>query len=394
MRYNFDEQVDQVVSSVKWGMTEKFFGAKDLIPMWVADMDFKGPQPVVDALKERAEVGVYGYTTRPDSLLEAIKGWLARRHNWNIEQDWICFSPGVIPALTTCVREFTKPGDSIIIQPPVYAPFAKVVKENNRELVTNPLKYVNGRYEMDFDDLKEKIKSSGAKMIILCSPHNPIGRVWTKEELQELTDICMDNDMLIISDEIHADLVFSNNKHIPLSAISDKAADKSVVCMAPSKTFNMAGLQASFIFIQNKEMRDVFNKSMQDAHTTMTNTFAVIASEAAYTSGDEWLDQVLAYIRGNLDYLIEFAQKNLPEVKVVDAEGTYLAWLDCRGLGMSAEEMKSFFLTEAKVALNEGSGFGEEGTGFYRMNLACKRSTLEEGLNRIHKALRSRVAMK
>jgi cystathionine beta-lyase len=247
---------------------------------------------------------------------------------------------------------------------------------------------------MDFYDLKEKIKASNAKMLILCSPHNPIGRVWTKEELQELTEICLANDMLIISDEIHADLVFSNYKHLPLSAVSDKVAEKTIVCMAPSKTFNMAGLQTSFTFIQNKEMRDVFNKSMQDAHTTMTNTFAVIASETAYTSGDEWLDQVMAYIRGNLDYLIEFTQTNLPELQVMDAEGTYLAWMDCRGLGMNAEELKSFFLTEAKVALGEGSGFGEEGTGFYRMNLACTRSTLEEGLNRINNAVRMRAAIK
>lgn len=391
MRYNFDEIVERSGGNgFKWERVDAVFGGEDLIPMWVADMDFRGPQPVIDALKRRAEQGIYGYTWRPDSLSEAICGWLARNHRWTVDKEWICWSPGVIPALTACVETFTEPGDRILIQPPVYAPFFKVVKEHGRELVENPLRFENGRYEIDFDDFADKLKTSGAKMFILCSPHNPVGRVWTRDELERLEAICVEHGTLIVSDEIHADLVYKPNLHTPFAALSDRAASRTVVCLAPSKTFNMAGLQAAYIVIPDKELRDSFNKKLTEAHHTLSNAFAVTASETAYREGDEWLEQCLAYLRANVDFARSFIAERLPEIKASDPEGTYLLWLDCRGLGLDGAGLKQFMVHEAKVALNEGIGFGEQGAGFMRMNIACRRATLEAALQRIEKAVLAR----
>jgi cystathionine beta-lyase len=393
MRYNFDEVVDRSnCNGIKWDRADAVFGGTDLIPMWVADMDFRGPQPVIDAVRRRAEQGLYGYTWRPDSLLEAVALWVQRRHGWTIEKEWICWSPGVIPALSACVETFTEPGDRVIIQPPVYAPFFQVVKEHGRELVRNPLRYANGRYEIDFGDLADKLQATGAKMVILCSPHNPVGRVWTRDELARLEAVCAEYGALIVSDEIHADLVYKPNRHTPLASLSERAAGRTVVCFSPGKTFNMAGLQASFIVIPDKELRQAFNKKMKAAHHSASNVFAVTASESAYRHGDEWLEQCLSYLRGNIDYALDFLAEHVPEIKAVEPEGTYLLWLDCRGLGLDAAGLKKFMVQEAKVALNEGSGFGEEGAGFMRMNVACRRATLEEALRRVREAVRARRA--
>lgn len=393
MRYNFDEAVDRErANGIKWERADAIFKGEGLLPMWVADMDFRGPQPVVEAVKKRAEQGIYGYTARPDSLLEAVAGWVERRHGWTIDKSWICWSPGVIPALTACVQTYTEPGDRIIIQPPVYPPFFKVVQEHGRELVQNPLRFENGRYEMDFGLLEWQFRETGAKMFILCSPHNPVGRVWTRTELERLEAICADHDAVIVSDEIHADLVFRPNTHTPLASLSSRAAERTVVCFAPSKTFNMAGLQAGYIVIPDKERREAFNKAIAKAHHSMSGVFAITASESAYREGDEWLDQCLAYIRANMDYAIEYMKQQLPEIEPVDPEGTYLLWLDCRSLGLDAKSLQQFMIKEARVAFNEGAGFGEEGAGFMRMNVACRRATLEEALRRIHEAVKARRA--
>jgi cystathionine beta-lyase len=391
MHYNFDEIIDRrSTNGIKWEQAEAIFGEPDLLPMWVADMDFRGPQPVIEALRERAAAGVFGYTHRPDSLYEAIAGWVERKHHWTIDKEWICWSPGVIPALKGCIQSFTEPGDRIIIQTPVYPPFFKVVKEDNRELVTNPLLFMNGRYEIDFEDLAEKFTSTGAKMLILCSPHNPVGRVWTAHELKRLEAICAEHDAYMISDEIHADLVYAPTVHTPLASLSPRAADRTVVCFAPSKTFNMAGLQSSYIIIPNKQLRDAFNKTMAQCHQTMSNTFSITASESAYLHGDDWLEQCLAYIRCNIDYAVDYFARHIPEIKPVQPEGTYLLWLDCRSLGLDTAELKHFMLKEAKVAFNEGASFGKEGAGFLRLNAACRRATIEEALRRIQRAAEAR----
>lgn len=387
MKYDFDEHIDRLqTGSVKWDEVENLFGDKEILPMWVADMDFKSPQPVIDAIRERAEHGIYGYTTRPDSYYKATINWMKRRHNWDVEKDWICYSPGVVPALSIIVNTFTQPGDKIIVQPPVYYPFMNVIKNNGREIVHNPLKLQQNQYIMDFDDLKSKLDPS-VKMIILSSPHNPVGRVWTKAELQTLGEICAEHNVLVVSDEIHFDLVYKGNMHTPFAAISEFFAQNSITCTAPSKTFNLAGMQTSNIIIPNEDLRNQFNKSMENLALGLTNTFGVTALISAYDQGEEWLDQLLDYLKGNLEFLTKYIEENLPKIKVIKPEATYLVWLDCRELGISGKELEHLTQKQAKVAFDEGYIFGEEGEGFTRINIACPRKLLEEGLSRLSKAI-------
>ncbi len=387
VKYNFDESINRLqTNSIKWDEVENLFGDKEMLPMWVADMDFKSPKPVIDALIKRAEHGIYGYTTRPDAYYDATVGWMKRRHNWTIEKDWITFCPGVVPALHIIVQNFTSPGDKILIQPPVYYPFMSVIEKNGREIAYNPLQFKNGRYTMDFDDLEKKIDPS-VKMIILSNPHNPVGRVWTKDELSKLGEICLKHNILVVSDEIHFDLVYKGNVHTPFAAISDEFAENSITCTAPSKTFNLAGLKTSNIIIPNKEYREKFTKAVEDAFISMTNTFGVTALIAAYEEGDEWLDQLMDYLQENLNFLKEYIQTQIPEVKVIEPEATYLVWLDCRQLGLEAKELEHVIQKQGKVAFDEGYIFGKEGEGFTRINIACPRDLLKEGLKRFSQAV-------
>ncbi|MED1794710.1 pyridoxal phosphate-dependent aminotransferase [Brevibacillus nitrificans] len=389
MRYDFDKVINRLnTASVKWDEVDRFFGDKDLLPLWVADMDFQVPAPVTDALRARVEHGIFGYTERPESYYEAVIGWMERRHQWSVQKEWICHCPGVVPALSYLVQVFTQPGDKVIIQPPVYHPFTSVVADNGREVVHNPLKYEEGRYFMDFEDLRQKMDPS-VKLLILCNPHNPGGRVWTKEELTELGNICLENNVMVISDEIHGDLILKGHKHIPFAAISEEFAQNSIICTAPSKTFNMAGMQTSNIIIPNQEYREAFQKMMSTLVLRMTNTFGVVATEAAYRHGDEWLDQLLVYLQGNLDFLTEYIETHIKGIKVIQPEGTYLVWLDCRELGMDAKGLQEFMGKQAKVAVNQGHVFGPGGEQFIRLNMACPRSLIEEGLERIAKAVSS-----
>lgn len=389
MRYDFDKVINRLnTASVKWDEVDRIFGDKDLLPLWVADMDFQVPAPVTDALRERVEHGIFGYTERPESYYEAVIGWMERRHEWSVQKEWICHCPGVVPALSYLVQVFTEPGDKVIIQPPVYHPFTSVVTDNGREVVHNPLKYEQGRYFMDFEDLRQKMDPS-VKLLILCNPHNPGGRVWTKEELTELGNICLENNVMVISDEIHGDLILKGHKHIPFAAISEEFAQNSIICTAPSKTFNMAGMQTSNIIIPNKEYREAFQKMMSKLVLRMTNTFGVVATEAAYRHGDEWLDQLLAYLQGNLDFLTEYIETHIKGIKVIQPESTYLVWLDCRELGMDTKGLQEFMGKQAKVAVNQGHVFGPGGEQFIRLNMACPRSLIEEGLERIAKAVSS-----
>ena len=393
MIYDFDHVWHRKnTGSIKWDGLEKLFGDADLLPMWVADMDFKVPQPVIDALKQQANHGIFGYTIRPESYNEAVAQWFSRRHNFQIEKDWLVFTPGVVPALSMIVQTFTEPGDKIIIQPPVYYPFSNVVKRQQRKLVENPLTFDGERYTMDFVDLERKIDPD-VKMLILCSPHNPVGRVWTAEELHQLGELCVKHNILVVADEIHGDLVRKGYRHTPFASLSETFAQQSITCTAPSKTFNLAGLQASHVIIPNERHRRAFKATINTLGLGLPNTFAIAAVEAAYRHGEDWLRQLLDYLEANIQFLTSYIEQNIPQIKVIQPEGTYLVWLDCRSLNLNAKQLQTLMQKEAKVALDEGAIFGTGGAGFERINVACPRSTLEEGLKRIKKAVKRAEAI-
>jgi cystathionine beta-lyase len=387
VKYDFDTVVNRVnTGAVKWdGMRERF-GTNDLLPMWVADMDFPSPPEVVKALQERASHGIYGYAVRPDSFYEAVIAWMKSRHNFSIQREWISHSPGVVAGLSLIVRALTEPGDKIIVQPPVYYPFFHVIRATGRVVVENPLRFANGRYTMDFDDLEQKA-ASGAKMLILCSPHNPVGRVWTREELMRLGEICRAYNVLVVSDEVHGDLVYPQYTQTPFASISPEFANHSVTFVAPSKTFNLAGLQTALVIIPNEDLRKRYNKTVQDHFVGGANVFGVVAAEYAYRHGGPWLDALLEYLQGNLEFLMDYIHTHIPSIKVVRPEGTYLVWLDFRELGLGKKELDDFVVQRAKVALDRGHMFGTGGEGFQRMNIACPRALLEQGLKQIADAV-------
>ncbi|MDM5309433.1 MalY/PatB family protein [Peribacillus frigoritolerans] len=387
MKYNFDQVICRLGTDCeKWDDRKNQFGVEDVTPMWVADMDFQSPNPVIEALRQRAEHGVFGYGLRSDSYFESIVNWLNRRHQWSVKKEWITHSPGVIPALSLSIQSFTKQGDKIIIQPPVYHHFARVIQAAGREVVTNPLVLKNGHYSIDFEDLEAKIDEK-VKMFILCSPHNPVGRVWSKDELTRLGQICRKHKILVVADEIHCDFVYHTHTHIPFASISEEFANHSITCIAPSKTFNLMGVQTSSIIIPNRQLRDRFNQELHTLSIGSPNIFGAVALEAAYRYGEEWLDQVLDYLQGNLEYSLSYFRKNIPEINVIQPEGTYLVWLDCRELRFSDKELNEFMLQSARVAMNQGQIFGKEGEGFMRLNIACPRSMLQNALSGIENAV-------
>jgi cystathionine beta-lyase len=385
--YNFDELIDRSgTSTVKYDGRQAFFGNPDLLPLWVADMDFKTPDFIVDAIRKRAGHEIFGYTLKPETYTQSIVSWLKRRHNWEIKPEWISFSPGVVAGLTIAIEALSSPGDGVIIQPPVYFPFFDSVKGTNREMIENPLRLENGRYYFDFDDLKRKI-TPRTKILLLSNPHNPGGMAWNEQELTELARICLENKILIISDEIHADLVFEGFKHTPLAGISEEFAQNSVICMSPSKTFNTAGLTTSYLVIPNKRNFVAYERLMRLPHLHMGNIFGTVALEAAYTFGDEWVSQVTKYLFGNYLFLEKFFAENLPEVKPMRPEATYLIWLDFSAFGLTDEAL-SQKLIEGGIGLNRGVQFGKQGSGYMRMNIGCPRSVLEEALMRIKKVFK------
>ncbi len=388
MKYNFDEYVERRnTKSVKWDGMEEVFGTEDALPMWVADMDFLSPPEVVNALIERAKHGVYGYTLKDEGFYDSFIKWVKKRHSWEIKRKWIVATPGVVSAISLAILAFTKPSDEIILQPPVYYPFFRVVSGLGRKIVYNPLKFENGRYTMDFDDLERKINGK-TKMLILCSPQNPTGRVWTEEELSKLGNICKRNDILIASDEIHADIVYKEYKHTPIASLSD-FANNTITFMAPSKTFNIAGLNTAMTIIPNEELLKSFSMMLENIGLGIGNVFGITASQAAYENGEEWLEALLDYLKENLEFLKSFVAERMPQVKVVEPEGTYLVWLDFRSLNMSDEELRTFMLEKAKVALDDGYIFGPGGSGFQRINIATPRIILKQGLERIEKSIKS-----
>ncbi len=395
MKYDFDCVYDRKKTDCyKWDLAPHIFGHEDIIPMWVADMDFPAAQPVVDALKERAEHPFYGYTHPGPSVVDSVVERMKRKFNWEIEGEWVVFTPGVIPALHTAIRSLTHPGDGVIIQEPAYHPFFPAVKGSGCQIVNNNIKLVDGRYYQDFEDLEDKFlpqtgrlrRPQRIKTILFCNPHNPVGRLWNVDEITRVGEIALDNGIPVISDEIHCELLFKGYKHTPFATISEEFEQNSITCMSPSKTFNLPGLAVSSIIIPNKKLREGF-KEIASGIVSEPNLFGFTALEASYRHGDEWLDQVLDYLQGNLDLLKEYTEANIPGVKVIEPQGSYLIWIDFRGLGMDPLDLGKFMLDEAKVALEDGFIFGEAGNGFMRMNIACPRPILKEALKRIEQAV-------
>jgi cystathionine beta-lyase len=341
----------------------------------------------MEAIRGRLEHEVLGYTFRSQGFYDSIVGWVKRRHNWDIRKEWISFSPGVVSAITASVLAFTKPGEKVIVQPPVYFPFFECVRGTKRRLVENPLKMVDGRYSFDLEDLESKIDSK-TRMLLLCSPHNPGGMVWKPEELKALDEICRRHHILVVSDEIHADLLFEGYRHTPYASLSDETASRTIVAMAPSKTFNMAGLSSSFVVIPDPALKKSYEKLMQTMHIHMGNIPGTVALEAAYTHGDEWLAQMMAYVQENYAFLESFLQKHLPKVGVMRPEATFLVWLDFRAYGMKDKKLNRYIVSDARTGLNNGGRFGTGGDGFMRINIGCPRSVLEEALQRLHTAFR------
>lgn len=386
MKYNFDKVIDRKDSdSVKWN-ADPIKEDKDILPMWVADMDFKAAEPILEALKQPVEHGVLGYDIIPDSFYNSIINWIDKKHGWQVKKEWISFIPGVVPGISVATNEFTEVGDEILIQPPVYHPFYRVAENNNRVIVENQLKAIDGKYEMDFKDMKKKITEK-TKMAVLCSPHNPVGRVWRKSELEEFGKICVDNEIIIVSDEIHNDLILKGYEHRPTATVSDEIMMNTVTFMAPSKTFNIPGLFASVAIIPNDRLRDKFNSRLEKWELTHANTFSVAGFTAAYNHGEDWLDQALEYVEDNIDFAVKYINENISGVKVYKPEGTYLLWLDFNERGKSPEELENLLLDKGKVMLNNGEMFGPGGEGFFRLNIGCPRSVLEEGLKRIKLAV-------
>ena len=386
MSFDFDKVVDRrATESMKWGVARRP-GDEDVIPMWVADMDFEAPPAVVEALRRRADHGVFGYPSVPPSFRQAAKGWLERRHGWSVREDWMALTPGIVAALNFCVRAFTKPGDGVLIQTPVYHPFYYVVEHNGRRVVRNPLRFDGRRYTMDLDDLRSKA-GAGARLLILCSPHNPAGRVWTRDELEAVGRLAVEHDLLVVSDEIHHDLVFGGRAHHIFAALSPELDSRTLTCVAPSKTFNIPGLSTAVAVASNPALLKAFEDERERSGFEIGQVFGLVGFEAAYAHGAGWLDSLLLYLEANADLLARFLAERVPRLRLVRPEGTYLALIDARALGLEPATVNDFFLREARVRFSDGALFGPETEGFVRINFGCRRALLLEALERIERAV-------
>ena len=389
---NFDQIIDRKeYPTLKWNkpLLTEHFGNDGVLPFWVADMDFQAPDVVIDSLLKRVEHGIFGYEYKKDTYFDALFNWYKNRHQWLVDLNHIEFCPGVLNAISILINQHSDKGDGIIVQPPVFFEFRSVIKRNNRKLVKNPLQVVDGKYQMNFKELEKKAANPKTKIMIICNPHNPVGRVWTREELAQAGEICRRHNVLIISDEIHGDIVYKPHHYTPFASISDELAQISVTCLSPAKTFNIAGVIDAMAVIANKEYRDQFHDFAHRYQINKTNVFASAAIEAAYSQGGEWLDELLTYLQANIDFLQSFLYENLPQVKLIEPEGTYLVWLDFKELGLDAKELEKFLAQKAQLALNSGYWFGREGAGYARMNIACPQSILEQALSRLTNAVRS-----
>lgn len=386
MEFDFDTPISREnTKSVKFDGRQHYFGTTDVSPLWVADMDFAVPECVTRALQARINHPVFGYTLYPESLYQSIIDWFECRHHWKIERDWILMAPGVVPSLFAAVQAFAKEGEGVIVQPPVYFPFFSAVTINNRKLLLNPLREVDGRYEIDFAHL-ETCAQQGAKLLMLCTPHNPVGRVWNEQELQEVLRIARQYNLTILSDDIHADLIYSESTHIMLGRLA-QAGDKIITTIAPNKTFNIPGLGLSALIIPDAEQRKAMKQVFESLHVGNSNPFSIAAFEAAYREGDEWLDALMKYLEVTRNFVADYLQKNIPQIKMTKPEATYLLWLDCRGLGMTDPQLRDFFVKQCKLGMNPGIVFGEVGSGFMRMNIGTRRANIQAALMAIQDAL-------
>lgn len=387
MQYDFDTPVNRRgTGSSKWDNVGPRIGNPDALPMWVADTDFPCPQPIADAVRKRAEHTLYGYAYQTPDFREAVVSWLARRHGWNIRPDWIVYLPGVVPVFNLMIQEFTCQGDPVIIQRPVYHPFTHTVEDNERVVSSNSLAYRDGKYVMDFDDLERRAADPAAKLMFLCNPHNPVGRCFTREELLRVAAICQKHNVILVSDEIHSDLIYPGHTHIPIASLSEEIGQNTVTALAPSKTFNIPGLRCSAIVIPNGALRARFEKRIAKNRISLLGTFSIPACVAAYTQCDDYLEQLIQYLDGNVACLADALEKRMPKIKLIRPESTYLMWMDCTELGMDADALADFFINRCLVAVNRGDMFGPEGAGFARLNIACPRSTLEQALSQIEAA--------
>lgn len=388
--YDFNAVIDRRnTNSLKYDFAVERGLPEDVLPLWVADMDFRTADPVLAAMHRAVDHGIFGYSEVKGEYYAAVARWFRERHGWQTEESWLVKTPGVVVALALAVRALTEPGDSVLVQPPVYYPFYAVTRENGRKLVENELVYENGRYFVDFADFEQKIVENNVKLFILCSPHNPVGRVWTREELERIGRICKKHGVFVVSDEIHCDFAFPEHPHTMFLVANPDMKEQAMVCTAPSKSFNLAGMQVSNIWIPGENVRRKFCREMEKVGLSEMNTLGLVACQAAYTDGAEWLDQCRAYMRGNLDFLRDFLKECMPEIRLVEPEGTYFAWLDCSGLGITREELNDLIVNKAKLWLDAGHIFGECAWAFQRVVLACTRDTLQEALRRLERAVKA-----
>lgn len=392
MKYNFDEIVDRRnTDCLKYDFAAERGMPEDVLPLWVADMDFRTAPGIIERTMADAALGIYGYTEGRDDYFQAVAAWYRNYFDWNVEKKWLVKTPGIVFAIGIAIQALTEAGDAVMIQQPVYYPFSAVIRDNDRTLVNSELILRNGHYEIDYDDFEEKIIQNHVKLFILCSPHNPVGRVWTVEELRRVGEICVRHGVKVVSDEIHSDFVYEGGKHHVFTTIDPAFEQISIICTAPSKTFNLAGLQISNIFIPNGQIRKAFLKQMSAVGYSQVNMIGLHACQAAYETGREWLEELKVYLRDNLDFARDFLEKNLPQIKLIEPEGTYLIWLDCRELGLTEEKLEHLIVHEAKLWLDAGAIFGKAGEGFERINIACPRAVLNEALERLRGAVEKLV---
>lgn len=386
MKYDFDKTIDRrATNSYKWDSAPE-----GVLPMWVADMDFRTAPAIIDALQKRVVHGIFGYTRVPDAYYDAVTSWFSRRHGWDIDREWIIYTSGVVPAVSAVIKALTVPGDKVIVQTPVYNCFFSSIRNNGCEIVSNPLRRTADTYEMDFDALEHCAADPRAKVMLLCNPHNPAGRVWTPDELTRLGNICLRNGVTVVADEIHCELVYQGFKYTPFASLSDAFLHRSVTCVSPSKAFNIAGLQIANIVAFDNDLRSRIDKAININEVCDVNPFGVAATIAAYNEGEEWLNQLVDYLHGNYEAMAEFCRRELPEFPITRLEGTYLVWMDCSSLGMSSDALEHALLDDARLWLNAGTMYGAEGEGYMRWNIACPRSVMLDGLNRFLNFVRSR----
>ena len=386
MKYDFDKTIDRrATNSYKWDSAPE-----GVLPMWVADMDFRTASAIIDALQKRVAHGIFGYTRVPDAYYGAVTSWFSRRHGWDIDREWIIYTSGVVPAVSAVIKALTVPGDKVIVQTPVYNCFFSSIRNNGCEIVSNPLRRTADTYEMDFDALERCAADPRAKVMLLCNPHNPAGRVWTPDELTRLGNICLRNGVTVVADEIHCELVYQGFKYTPFASLSDAFLHRSVTCVSPSKAFNIAGLQIANIVAFDNDLRSRIDKAININEVCDVNPFGVAATIAAYNEGEEWLNQLVDYLHGNYEAMAEFCRRELPEFSITRLEGTYLVWMDCSSLGMPSDALEHALLDDARLWLNAGTMYGAEGEGYMRWNIACPRSVMLDGLNRFLNFVRSR----